>query len=87
VLIVEEVEELFVVVVVVVEVFNSEGIISINLITKLSKPIYVGGSFNISFSNKIVTFCLDNSIRKLFYELNSYYFTFRLTFISVVIFN
>ncbi len=85
-LIVEEVEELFVVVV-VVEVFNSEGIISINLITKLSKPIYVGGPFNISFSNKIVTFCLDNSIRKLFYELNFYYFTFRLFFILVVIFN
>jgi hypothetical protein len=45
-----------------------DGIFSTNLITKLSKPIYVGGSFNISFSNKIVTFCLDNSIRKLFYE-------------------
>jgi hypothetical protein len=55
VLIVEEVEEL----VVVVEVFNSEGIISINLITKLSKPIYVDGSFNFSFSNKIVTFCIN----------------------------
>ncbi len=54
-LIVEEVEEL----VVVVEVFNSEGIISINLITKLSKPIYVDGSFNFSFSNKIVTFCIN----------------------------
>ena len=50
----EEVEEL-----VVVEVFNSEGIISINLISKLSKPIYVDGSFNFSFWNKIVTFCLD----------------------------
>ena len=31
----------------------------VNFILKLSKPIYVGGLFNISFSNKIVTFCLD----------------------------
>ena len=36
-----------------------DGIISTNLISKLSKPIYVDGSFNFSFWNKIVTFCLD----------------------------
>jgi hypothetical protein len=49
-----------VVVEVVLIVFEGcDGIISTNLISKLSKPIYVGGSFNISFSNKIVTFCLD----------------------------